>query len=276
MEHQRGTSIQTTVQGLTGIERVVRRDRLVVALALVLITLLAWVYLFRMAEGMRVASNEAEMHAAMGMADMGTWSAAEFVALFVMWTVMMAGMMLPSAAPTILLVVGAYRRRGGQQAQMATFAFAGGYLAAWAGFSAIATLAQMALHAAALMSSAMASQSAVLAGGFFLVAGIYQWAPLKNACLSYCRSPLHFLAGEWREGTAGAFRMGLRHGLFCVGCCWALMALLFAAGVMNLLWVAAIGVLVLIEKLLPRGLLVGRVTGALLISWGAYLLARGM
>jgi predicted metal-binding membrane protein len=121
----------------------------------------------------------------------------------------------------------------------------------------------------------MAAQSAALAGGIFLLAGLYQWTPLKNACLSHCQSPLAFLTKEWREGAWGAFVMGLRHGLFCVGCCWALMALLFAAGVMNLLWVAAIAIFVLAEKLLPRGLLLGRASGALLVAWGVFLIVRG-
>lgn len=258
---------------LSGVERLVRRDRLVAAIALALVTLLSWVYLLRMAKGMHAAAIEAEMHAAMGMADMAAWSGADVFALFLMWTVMMAGMMLPSAAPIILLVLSTYRRRGGRQARTSTAAFAGGYLVAWMGFSAVAALAQAALHAAALLSSTMASQSVALAGGIFLLAGAYQWMPVKNACLRHCRSPLHFLAQEWREGAAGGFVMGLRHGLFCVGCCWALMTLLFAAGVMNLLWVAAIAAFVLIEKLLAKGLLVGRVGGGLLISWGAYLLA---
>jgi len=266
--------MSTAVQDLTSIERLVRRDRLIASLALGLITLLAWVYLVRMAASMRAASNEAEIHAAMGMTNMVAWSWQDSIALFVMWAVMMVGMMLPSAAPIILMVVAVYRRRGGQQARISTAAFASGYLVAWTGFSAAAALAQTALHSAALLSSAMASKSSVFAGGIFLVAGVYQWLPLKNACLSHCRSPLHFLSREWREGTRGAFGMGLRHGLFCVGCCWALMTLLFAAGVMNLIWVAAIAAFVLVEKLLPPGVLVGRITGALLAIWGAYLLAR--
>lgn len=265
-------TLQTGARDFTGIERLVRRDRLVVTVALGLITLLSWIYLVRMAGAMRAASDEAAMHAAMGMTSTASWSLTDTIALFLMWAVMMAGMMLPSAAPIILMVVRVYRRRGGRRARISTGAFAGGYLVAWTAFSAIAALAQAALHAAALMSSAMASQSVKLAGGFFLLAGLYQWAPFKNTCLSHCRSPLRYLAEEWREGIAGAFLMGLRHGLFCVGCCWALMSLLFAAGVMNLLWVAALAAFVLMEKVLPRGLLVGRATGALLISWGAYLL----
>ncbi|HEY7305519.1 MAG TPA: DUF2182 domain-containing protein [Bryobacteraceae bacterium] len=262
-------------QDLTVIERLVRRDRLVVSVALALIILLSWIYLVRAAQAMQAASGEAAMHAAMGMTSSASWSLAGTWTLFLMWTIMMAGMMLPSASPVILIVVGAYRRRGGRHAGASTAAFMGGYVVAWTGFSAVAAMAQAMLHAAALMSPAMASQSAVLAGGIFLLAGVYQWIPFKNACLSHCRSPLHFLAQEWREGIRGAFSMGLRHGLFCVGCCWALMALLFAAGVMNLLWVAAIAIFVLVEKVLPWGPLVGRVTGGLLFAWGAYLLAMG-
>jgi len=265
--------VADAVQGPNNLERLIRHDRLVVALALGLITILAWVYLLRMAAQMHAASSEAEMHEAMGMR-MASWGFADTGALFLMWAVMMAGMMLPSAAPVILLVLATYRRRGGRQARVSAGAFTAGYLAAWTGFSAIAAFAQAALHAAVLLSPAMSARSALLAGGFFIAAGLYQWAPLKNACLSHCRSPLQVLAAEWREGTAGAFRMGFRHGLFCVGCCWALMALLFAAGVMNVLWVAAIAAFVLVEKLVPLGIQIGRASGALLVLWGGYLIAR--
>ena len=253
-------------------ERLIRRDRLIVVLALAGVTLLAWLYLVRMAAGMRAAASEADMHAAMGMADMAAWGPADVVALFLMWAVMMAGMMLPSATPMILLVVGAYRRRGGPLARLATVAFAGGYLVAWTGFSLVAALVQAGLHATALMSSGMVSQSSVLTGLILLTAGVYQWMPIKHACLAHCRSPLQFLTEEWREGVPGAFRLGVRHGLFCVGCCWVLMVLLFAAGVMNLLAVAAIGAFVLVEKALRQGPLVGRLVGVLLVAWGAYLL----
>lgn len=263
--------VAATVSVPSQVERLIRRDRLIAALALAAVTLLAWLYLARMAAGMRAAATEADLHAAMGMADMAAWSTADVAALFLMWAVMMAGMMLPSAAPTILLVVSTYRRRGGRHAQMATAAFSGGYLVAWTGFSLVAALVQAALHAAALMSSAMVSQSTGLAGAIFLAAGAYQWLPLKHACLAHCRSPLQFLAEQWQEGVPGAFRLGLRHGLFCVGCCWVLMALLFAAGVMNLLWVAALGAFVLVEKVLRHGPLVSRVAGVALFAWGAYL-----
>jgi predicted metal-binding membrane protein len=255
--------------------RVLRRDRWIAGLALSLLTLLAWFYLVRMARAMDAAADEAAMHAAMGMSpDPKSWGASDALALFLMWAVMMAGMMLPSATPVILLVLATYRRRGGRQSPRAAAAFGAGYLIAWTGFSAAAALAQTALHAAALLSAGMASDSAALAGGIFLLAGVYQWSPWKHACLSHCRSPLHFLTTEWREGTGGAFLMGLRHGLFCVGCCWALMVLLFAAGVMNLVWVAAIALFVLAEKVLPRGYAIGRAAGFLLAAWGVYLMAQ--
>ena len=213
--------------------------------------------------------------AAMGMPEMRSWDVSELAWLFVMWSVMMVAMMLPSAAPLMLLVVGVYRRRGAG-ARWLTTAFTGGYLAAWTAFSLVAALAQVILHRTALLSPAMASRSVVLGGVILIAAGVYQWLPIKNACLTHCRSPLHFLTHEWREGSGGAFIMGITHGGYCVGCCWAVMALLFVAGVMNLLWVAAIAAFVLVEKLVPQGLLVGRVAGVACVAWGVYVLFRGV
>jgi predicted metal-binding membrane protein len=254
------------------IERVVRRDRVIVASSLLALTILCWTYLLRMAAGMDASASEAAMHAAMGMAmpDMQTWGIADLVSLFLMWTVMMAGMMLPSAAPIILLVVGTYRRRSGPGARGRTGAFMGGYLAAWAAFSAVAATAQLLLHRTALLSPAMALRSTIAGGAVLLAAGIYQWLPIKNACLAHCRSPLAFLAQEWREGVSGALVMGVRHGMFCVGCCWALMVVLFAAGVMNLVWVAGIAAFVLAEKLAPPTPWFSRLSGALLCALGIY------
>ena len=253
------------------LERLVRRDRVIAACAVAILTLFAWVYLGRMAVVMRAAATEAEMHAAMGMTGMDAWGPGDIASLFVMWVVMMAGMMLPSAAPMILLVASTHRRQGGPRAQTRTAAFATGYLVAWTEFSLAAALVQTALHAGALMSSSMATQSTRVSGAIFLAAGVYQWLPLKQSCLTHCRSPLHFVSEHWREGVSGAFTLGLQHGLFCIGCCWVLMALLFAAGVMNLGWVAAIGALVLVEKLLKHGPVVGRVAGVVFVLWGLYL-----
>ena len=251
-------------------------DRLATVAALLAATLLCWFYLYRMTAGMSAIAAEHDMHAAMGMPDMAAWGVTELLGLLLMWIVMMAGMMLPSATPIIILVMNTYKRRGGRDARWSTLAFVSGYLVAWTGFSFAAAALQAILHRMALMSPAMVSQSAIVAGAIFLVAGVYQWMPLKAACLTHCRSPFHFLAHEWREGPAGGFMMGLRHGLFCVGCCWALMLLLFAVGVMNLVWVAAIAAFVLVEKLMRGGMLFSRAAGATSVLWGTYLLTRSL
>jgi len=252
-----------------------RHDRAVVTAGIAALTLLSWIYLTRMAGMMGEAAADKAMHAAMGMPEMAAWGRAEFVMLFLMWAVMMVAMMLPSAAPVLLLVVATYRRRG-VRATALTTAFGAGYLLAWTAFSAVAGAAQLGLHRAAVVSEDMAIHSTLIGGTLLAVAGVYQWLPLKGACLTYCRSPLAFLATEWREGVVGALVMGSRHGLYCVGCCWALMVLLFAAGVMNLFWVAAIALFVLVEKVTPRGVQVGRVAGAGLIVWGAWLVGGSL
>ena len=258
-----------------GIERAVRQDRALVLFGLAAITVLCWIYLARMAAMMNVAAADKAMHAAMGMPEMAAWGAAEFAMLFLMWTVMMIAMMLPSAAPIILLVVGTYRRRG-EGSPALTSAFGSGYLIAWTAFSAAAAAAQLVLHRAALLSPSMAASSPAFGGGILIVAGAYQWLPLKAACLTHCRSPLAFLTEHWREGVAGALAMGIRHGLYCVGCCWALMLLLFAAGVMNLLWVGALSVFVLMEKVTPHGPRFGKLAGVLLMVWGGWLMIRAL
>jgi predicted metal-binding membrane protein len=249
------------------LEATLRRDRLVVTAGLVAVAALAWTDVVRMAGPVGHAGM------AMAMPAMGGTAAGPGLAwLMLMWAVMMVAMMLPSAAPTILLFADVSRRRrlgGGPAVPVAIFTL--GYLTIWALYAAIAGAAQWELHRLALLSPSMASASPYLAGGLLVAAGLYQWVPLKGACLSHCRSPLGFFSTEWREGWWGALAMGMRHGSFCVGCCWLLMALLFVAGVMNLLWVAAIAAFVLIEKLLPRGDWLGRVVGAALMLWGVLL-----
>jgi predicted metal-binding membrane protein len=211
--------------------------------------------------------------AGMRMAEMQGWSPLEPLLLFLMWATMMVAMMLPSAAPMILLVNSVLRRRRERASPAAPISiFVGGYMLVWTAFSAAAALAQCGLHHTAMLSPAMASTSPVLGGLLLLVAGVYQWLPIKAACLGRCRSPLEFLGTHWREGLGGALMMGVRHGLYCVGCCWALMALLFVAGVMNLFWVAAIAALVLVEKVVPAGPWVGRVAGVALAGWGVWML----
>ena len=209
------------------------------------------------------------------MPHMQAWGATEVLLTWVMWAVMLVAMMTPSAAPMILMFATVNRRHRGQQGPVVpTTVFLLGYLLVWGGFSVVATLAQWGLHTAALLSPMMVSTSPMLGGLLLLAAGIFQWTPLKSTCLTQCRSPLGFLLTEWREGTWGALVMGFRHGMYCVGCCWVLMALLFVAGVMNLLWVAAIAALVLVEKVLPRGKLVGRVAGGVLLLAGLVLLGQ--
>jgi predicted metal-binding membrane protein len=252
------------------LETVLRRERLIVGGCLAFMVLVAWAYLFR---------SKAEM-ADMSMPGMvmirpQEWDVTSVLLLFAMWAVMMVAMMLPSAAPMILAFLTVNHRRQMTARPLPPVGiFVFGYLVVWTAFSAAATLAQWGLHKAALLSPAMEATSPVLNGGLLVAAGVFQLTPLKRACLKGCRSPLTFLMSEWREGTAGAFEMGLRHGSFCLGCCWALMALLFVAGVMNLLWVALIALFVMAEKILARGELLGRVTGLALVTGGVVLVAR--
>jgi predicted metal-binding membrane protein len=248
------------------VEEALRRDRLLVISCLLLVVVLSWAYLLTGA-GMSMQ----------GMGDMltpmstGPWTPGYAVLVLVMWAVMMAAMMLPSAAPMILLFATMARRRSeqGQTTSASSSAFAFGYLAIWAAFSVAATALQYALEQAALMSPAMQTTSIALAGTVLIAAGVYQWTPLKQACLRYCASPLAFIMTHWRPGTAGAFSMGLRHGTYCVGCCWLIMLLLFVGGVMNFAWIAGIALFVLVEKLVPAGRRIGQAAGVLLVVWGA-------
>jgi predicted metal-binding membrane protein len=253
------------------LEAVLKRDRTIVLAGVAGLSALAWAYLLALAWRM----PHREMAMAMAMPHMQAWEATEVILTWVMWAVMMVAMMTPSAAPMILMFATVNRRRRGQQGPFVpTTVFLLGYLLVWGGFSVVATLAQWGLHTAALLSAMMVSTSPMLGGLLLLAAGIFQWTPLKSTCLKQCRSPLGFLMTEWREGASGALLMGLRHGCYCVGCCWVLMALLFVAGVMNLLWVAAMAVFVLVEKVLPRGELVGRVVGSMLMLAGLVLLGQ--
>jgi predicted metal-binding membrane protein len=223
------------------------------------ITLLAWVYLFSIAGDM---SGMATMQLPM-------WTAQYFLMMFLMWAIMMVGMMLPSVAPTVLIYSAVARKSAKQGTPVAPVgAFVSGYIAIWIGFSLFATLLQWGLEKAALLSPMMVSKSASLGALILIIAGVYQWLPLKDKCLHQCRSPMDFISTHWQTGTLGAFKMGLSHGGYCVGCCWALMGLLFVGGVMNLMWVALIALFVLLEKVLPLGARGGRVTGALMIAFG--------
>jgi len=209
-----------------------------------------------------------------GMAamQMPTWTAGYFLMMFLMWAIMMVGMMVPSVTPTVLIYASIARKSSAEGTPVApTGAFVLGYIAIWIGFSGLATLAQWGLDRAALLSPMMVSRSASLGAALLIITGIYQWLPLKDKCLRQCRSPVDFITTHWQKGTMGAFRMGLSHGGYCLGCCWALMGLLFVGGVMNLLWIAGITLFVLLEKVLPLGDKGGRVMGVLMIATGAVI-----
>jgi predicted metal-binding membrane protein len=254
--------------GLTRLEAVLRRDRTVVLAGLAAMTLVAWAYLVSLVWGMRTM----DMAPDMAMPQMQSWGAVELLLLFAMWAIMMVAMMVPSVAPLLLMFARANRQKGGSRVVGSAGILLLGYLLAWVGFSILATLAQWRLHRAALLSPMMVSTSSVLGGLLLVAAGVFQFTPLKRACLVRCRSPLSFLMSDWRDGQWGTFVMGLKHGAYCVGCCWMLMALLFVAGVMNLLWVVAIAVFILVEKVAPRGNLIGLIAGAALIVAGIALI----
>jgi predicted metal-binding membrane protein len=263
------------MHAMATLERLIRRDRLFMIAGLAATTLLAWIYLLRMSTDMGAMAAEARLHAAMGMADMRAWGVSDWLGLFVMWAVMMVAMMLPSAAPVMVLVLGVYRRRADTQARVAASAFVAGYVIVWTAFSLAASASQVVLHRAALLAPDMRLRSAAVSGVVLLIAGLYQWLPLKRACLMHCQSPLGFLSRHWREGAPGGLMLGLRHGAFCVGCCWLLMTLLFVVGVMNLASVAALAAFVLMEKMARGGAVVARIAGVVVAAWGSYLLLFG-
>jgi predicted metal-binding membrane protein len=218
-----------------------------------------------------------DMNPAGGMAGMameapGVWGATKFTLVFLMWWLMMIAMMLPSAAPTILLYTALLRRLPAETApQVQTGAFMAGYLLIWAVFSLAATLAQGGLEATGLLlPSKMAPTDGVAGPLLVLAAGAYQFLPLKDRCLAQCRAPADFIARHHRPGILGAARVGLRHGAFCLGCCFALMMLLFAGGIMNLYWIFGLAALVALEKLVPRGRLISRAVGAVLLGSGVF------
>jgi predicted metal-binding membrane protein len=261
---------------LTRLEAVLRRDRAVILSGIAMVALAGWAYLVYLGRQMATMGEKGAMGMAphMAMPHMQSWGAVELLLLFVMWAVMMVAMMAPSAAPLVLMFARANRRKGGRRVVGSAGILLLGYLLVWIGFSAVATLAQWRLHAAAVLSPMMASTSPILGSVLLVAAGVFQFTPLKRACLVRCRTPLSFLMSDWREGQWGALVMGLKHGTYCVGCCWLLMTLLFVTGVMNLLWIAAIAVFVLVEKVVPKGDLIGRFAGAALIVAGIVLAVR--
>jgi predicted metal-binding membrane protein len=262
---------------------VLRRDRAVVLAALTAITLLAWLYvvILSMRTGMPPATSMPgmAMNTAMLAPALGSWTPTHFAFIFAMWAVMMVGMMTPSVAPMILIYAQVARRASPSGGGVAPAGwFAAGYLLVWIGFSALASVAQWALDRAAMLTPMMASANQVLGGAVLIAVGAFQWTPLKDSCLAQCRAPLSFIQrhGGFGLQASTSLRLGLLHGGYCVGCCWAIMALLFVGGVMNLLWIAAIMAFVLLEKLSPMGPRPSKAAGLGAILAGAWMLSAGI
>jgi predicted metal-binding membrane protein len=251
--------------------RLLERDRAIVLGGVVGLAALAWLDLWRRAGQMGMGTGmEPAMPRQM------PWSPADLGTAAAMWGVMMVAMMLPSVAPVLLLYSTAQRKRCGEaQAARLVGCFAAGYLLVWLAWSALAAGLQGALQMLALLSPHLATTSARWCAAFLLLAGLYQLTPWKNACLVQCQSPLGFFFTHWRDGAWGATRMGMHHGAYCLGCCWALMGLLFVGGVMNLAWVAALAGFILLEKAAARGPWPSRLTGAAMMAWGLVLLVKG-
>jgi predicted metal-binding membrane protein len=265
----------------TALEHVFRRDRAVVAAALALITALAWTYIAWLAATMDMAAAPVGMPGmsmpGMMAPELSSWSAVDFLFTFTMWAVMMVGMMTPSVAPMVLIYARVARQALAQGKPFASTGwFVAGYLLAWTSFALVATAAQWGLEQSALLTPGMVTASNVFGGFVLIAAGLYQWTPIKEACLSQCQAPLVFIQrhGGLRRDIQGSLRLGTQHGLYCIGCCWVLMALLFVGGVMNLLWIAAISIFVLLEKVVPAGRILSRVAGLGFIAAGIWLVTR--
>src|SRR5262245_28132637 len=274
------------------LEAVLRRDRIIVLGALGVVVLASWAYVVA-GVGMGMPAWEMSSldlmlgrakpmptcEAMSAMATPARWSL-EYAGIMVgMWWLMMIAMMVPSAAPMILLYAAIARRQWekGSDVLLPTAIFAWGYVVVWGFFSVIAAALQWGFEAAGILSPMMMNSTSLLfAAAILVAAGLYQLTPAKQACLKHCRGPIPFLMGHWRPGRWGAFWMGAEHGAYCLGCCWALMALLFFGGVMNLYWIAGLAVIVLLEKTIPGGDTLGKVTGGLLVLWGATFLYQAM
>ena len=266
-----------TVTDTTVLEAVLRRDRFVVVTALVAVIVVAWIWIVL---GAGTGMSAVAMTQMAGMPDMdmmmerAVWTTGYAGLILAMWWVMMVAMMLPSAAPMVLLFARVNRaQKGHDRPYVPTGIFAAGYLAAWGGFSALAAGLQWGLEELDLLSPMMTTTNYWLGGAILLAAGAWQLTPIKGVCLRHCRSPLSFLAQKWRPGRLGAFRMGLEHGTYCLGCCWFLMGLLFFGGIMNLFWIAGLAGFVLLEKTIPMGHWLGRIAGIAAAAWGLLLLA---
>jgi predicted metal-binding membrane protein len=264
---------------------VLKRDRAIVVVCLAVLILLAGAYVIWLADDMEMGGMDMTgfrmIPAGSGlmMPVDAPWHVIEFAFVFVMWAVMMVGMMTPSIAPLILLYARVGRQAAAQQQPFAASAFlAGGYLLAWIVFSAAVTIAQWAVERQGWLTPSMASASSIFGGLILIAAGLYQWTPLKNACLRQCQSPLQFIQrhGGFRADAIGSLKLCARHGGYCLGCCWTLMTLLFVGGVMNVFWIALISIFVLTEKVVPVQRLISRFAGTLLLAVGVYLIASSL
>jgi predicted metal-binding membrane protein len=269
----------------TILEVALRRDRLIIVAALVALTALAWADLWWLANDMAMGGMDMTgfrmVPAGIGMMmpAAAPWAPIEFSVVFAMWAVMMIGMMTPSIAPMVLLYARVGRQAAAQNEPFAAATwFLFGYFLSWIGFSLFATLAQWGLERAALLTPMMAGANDIVGGCVLIAAGLYQWTSLKMTCLRQCQAPWSFLQrhGGFRREARRAVALGVRHGAYCIGCCWTLMALLFVGGVMNLLWIAALAAIVLIEKVVPVGRLIARIVGAGLVASGVWLVAAAI
>jgi predicted metal-binding membrane protein len=261
--------------GTTVLEAVLRRDRAAVIGALIAVVAIAWSWiLIGAGTGMTVGMTlESGMPGMAMMMEPATWTFGYATLMFVMWWVMMAAMMLPGAAPILLLFARVNRKeKAGGRPFVPTGIFAVGYLVAWGGFSLLATGLQWEFDQLGWLSPMMAATSYWLGSAILLAAGVWQLTPVKAVCLRHCRSPMSFLVQNWRPGRTGALRMGLQHGGYCLGCCWFLMGLLFFGGVMNLFWIIGLAGYILLEKSIPIGSWIGRIAGVGIAAWGVLML----
>jgi predicted metal-binding membrane protein len=255
----------------SNVDRLLRREQLLVSSCLAAVIMISWAYMLHMAWGMSGAGAEITLACLMN------WGSGNIAHMFIMWAIMMVAMMFPSATPMILMFTTLNEgQREIQRPLIPTGLFVLGYFLVWTSYSALAAMAQWGLHVATLLSHNLVITSPLLGGILLVAAGVFQWTPFRDACMSKCRSPLGFLMAEWREGRLGALIMGLKHGLNCVGCCWLLMLLSFVLGIMNMVWMAIVTGFMLVEKAYPRSQWVSRTSGLILIAWGLWVAAAAM
>ncbi len=260
--------MESSVRVERPLRHLLRRDWILVLLGVTLLTVLSWLYLLEISHGLVGVGLQMTMPAHQG------WSGTHFVLVLAMWMVMMIAMMAPSALPYLLTYAGLQRKKGRGTPELGTASFFLGYFLAWSGYSLIAAVVQWGLHSLQISAPALTTAGPMAGGGFLILTGLFQFSRLKYSCLNQCRSPLGYFMTNWREGRWGALWMGAHHGTYCIGCCWALMGLMFVLGVMNVLWMAILAGVILIEKVFPRGIWISRLTGAVFLFWGGYAIVQ--